>query len=85
MKMDQGVEDFEKVVVASSTDLIAVLDREFTYLAANPAYLAATGKTRDELIGHIALEIFGRDVFEEVVKPTVLNPWRAKKLAIAGG
>jgi hypothetical protein len=62
--MDQGVEDFERVVVASSTDLIAVFDREFTYLA-------ATGETRDELIGHTALEVFGRDVFEEVVKPMV--------------
>ena len=83
--MDQGVEDFERVMVASSTDLIAVLDREFTYLAANPAYLAATGKTRDELIGHTALEVFWARRLRRGGEANGLKSMEAKKFAIAGG
>ncbi|MCP4686714.1 MAG: PAS domain S-box protein, partial [Desulfobacterales bacterium] len=38
-------------IVSSTTDMLALLDAEFVYLAANATYLKAFGKTRDELVG----------------------------------
>jgi len=56
-------------MVASSNDMIALLNRDFTYLATNDAYVSAFGKVKDEVIGHTAGEVFGKEFFESVIKP----------------
>jgi len=56
-------------IVSTSTDMLALLDENFVYLAANAAYFKAFELSHDELIGHTAIELFGEQVFEKVIKP----------------
>jgi len=58
-----------KQIVSNSQDLMALLDRNFSYLAANPAYINAFGKTKKELIGRTAADAFGEEFFETIIKP----------------
>jgi len=56
-------------IVSSSTDMMALLDKNFTYLIANRAYLDAHKKTLEELTGHTPREVFGDVFFNEVIRP----------------
>ncbi|MHC4540730.1 MAG: sensor histidine kinase [Planctomycetota bacterium] len=56
-------------IVSSSTDMMALLDKRFTYVAANASYLETFKKTRGEVIGRTAPEVFGKEFFETVIKP----------------
>ncbi|MFC1888415.1 PAS domain S-box protein [Thermodesulfobacteriota bacterium] len=56
-------------MVASSKDMIALLNTEFTHLATNAAYVSAFGKTKNEVIGRTVDEVFGKEFFESVIKP----------------
>jgi len=56
-------------IVSSSTDMIALLDKQFNYLAANNTYLAAFKLTPDQLIGNTLAEVFGEEFFNSVIKP----------------
>ena len=55
-------------IVSCSTDMLALLDKRFTYIAANQAYLLAFKKSREDLIGHTVSEVFGKEFFEKVIK-----------------
>jgi len=57
-----------KSIVFSSNDMMALINCDMIYLAANDAYLNAFGKARDEVIGHSGFEIFGKRFFETVIK-----------------
>ncbi|HYW80139.1 MAG TPA: PAS domain S-box protein, partial [Thermoguttaceae bacterium] len=56
-------------IVSGSTDMLALVDENYVYLAANGAYLSAFGKTHDELIGHTVADIFGQEVFDATIRP----------------
>ncbi len=56
-------------VVSSSTDMLALVDRDFVYLAANEAYLRAFGKTSNELIGQTVPRTVGQEFFDETIRP----------------
>ncbi|MCP4631280.1 MAG: PAS domain S-box protein, partial [candidate division Zixibacteria bacterium] len=56
-------------IVSSSKDMLALLDRNFVYLATNEAYAKAFGKTHGELIGATVSDIFGDTFFETVIRP----------------
>jgi PAS domain S-box-containing protein len=49
--------------------MLALLDPDFFYLAANQAYLQAFGKTRDDIIGNSVPKIFGDEFFNTIIKP----------------
>ena len=46
-------------ITANSSDMVALLDMDCIYLAVNDAYLRPFGKTRDQVVGHSAAELFG--------------------------
>jgi len=58
-----------EAIVASSSDLLALLDKEYKYLAVNQAYLDAFMVTTEELIGKTPLELFGEEFFNTAIKP----------------
>ncbi len=58
-----------ELIVSNSSDMLALLDKNYVYLAANEGYLKAFGKKRDELLGSTALEVFGEDQFYTSIKP----------------
>ncbi len=56
-------------IVSSSKDMMALLDKNFIYLAANDAYKNAFGMTSDEIVGQSVAEILGQEFFEKGIKP----------------
>ena len=60
-------------IVSTSTDILALLDKNFVYLAVNPAYLEAWEKSRDEMVGRPAIEVVGEEFFETWMKPHALR------------
>ncbi len=58
-----------KDIVASSSDMLALLDTKFIYLAANSAYLNVFHKTEADLVGQSVSKIFGEKFFNDVIRP----------------
>ncbi len=57
------------VIVDSSPDMLALLNKKFVYQAVNESYWQAFGKSRNELIGHTPTEVIGKDIFDSVIRP----------------
>ncbi len=51
-------------MVTSSTDYMALLDRDYIHREVNESYRRAIGRPRAEILGCSAADIFGADVFE---------------------
>ena len=66
-------------IVKSSHDMMALLNKDFVYLYANDAYLKAFGKTRDQLLGQSAPDVFGEVVFKTTIKPYADRCFEGKK------
>lgn len=62
-----------KNIVSSSTDMIALLDKNFIYLMANDTYLSGWGEPPENVIGHHAIKLLGEQLFESVIKPYALK------------
>jgi len=71
-KLQETQRQYEHIV-SSSTDMMALLDKNFTYLACNSAYHEAFGKTSEKLIGFTVEDVFGKEFFEEVIKPNAVR------------
>ncbi len=56
-------------IVSSSTDMMALLNKQFIYISANKAYLEAFKLTPKKLIGKTVAEVFGEEFFNTVIKP----------------
>ena len=56
-------------IVSSTTDMLALLDRDYVYLATNSAYLEAIGKASNEVLGRTASEVFGDEFFDASIRP----------------
>jgi PAS domain S-box-containing protein len=63
-----GLSPFEHMA-QSSGDMLALLDGDYVYLAANTAYLEAFGRTAGDVIGKSAESLFGTEVFNAIVRP----------------
>ncbi len=58
-----------ETIVANSSDMLALLDRNYTYLAVNPAYVRPFGLKAGEMIGNTVAEVFGEEFFTTVMQP----------------
>ncbi|MBT4710279.1 MAG: PAS domain S-box protein [Alphaproteobacteria bacterium] len=58
-----------EVIVANSSDMIALMDRDYKYLAANQAYLRPFGKTKDQVVGFPVKSLLGDKLLHEKIKP----------------
>lgn len=56
-------------IVANTTDMVALVDRGYVYLAVNEAYLWGLDKASDEVLGRTQTEIFGEEFFNAVIRP----------------
>ena len=56
-------------IVSSSGDMLALLDLNYIYRAANDAYARAFKKRKDEIVGNSARELFGEEFFRTVILP----------------
>jgi PAS domain S-box-containing protein len=55
-------------IVATSIDMMALVNREYRYEAANNSYLEAHGLNEEEIVGSTVAEIKGEKVFENTIK-----------------
>ncbi|MDY6989466.1 MAG: PAS domain S-box protein [Thermodesulfobacteriota bacterium] len=58
-------------IVATSRDLMSMVDKDYVYQAANEAHLRAHNKGREEIVGRSVEELFGKSLFEGKVKPNL--------------
>lgn len=69
-KAEEMMHRYEHIVNASS-DFMAIVDNEYTYLTINQRYLDAFMKTRDEAIGHSMIEVIGEENFNQISKQNI--------------
>ena len=65
---EEGLRQYEHIV-SSTTDMLALLDKDYVYLSANAAYVEAFAKASGEVIGRTAPEIFGEKFFNAAIRP----------------
>lgn len=66
-KQEQRLREFERVVEGVQ-EMITVIDREYRYVIANPAFLRYRAMTKEQVIGKRVAEVLDSKVFEESVK-----------------
>jgi PAS domain S-box-containing protein len=59
------------LIVSSSSEMMSLIDKDYHYVNVNQAYLDAYQKKASEVEGKTIAEVFGQQVFEEVIKPNV--------------
>ena len=69
-RAEDQLRQYERVV-GTTSDAIAVVDRQYVYQMVNQAYLHFRQKAEDEIIGHTVAEIMGQELFETVIKAKV--------------
>jgi len=60
-----------ETILATTTDQMSYVDRNYVYQAVNPAYMKNHNKQRNEIIGHSVQELLGEELFESVAKPNL--------------
>ncbi|WP_372794682.1 PAS domain S-box protein [Lutibacter sp.] len=60
-------------MIASSSDMMALLDENFTYILVNESYAKAFGESPKQIIGKNAADILGEDIFIKTIKPNALK------------
>lgn len=58
----------QEIIVASSSDMLALLDAEYTYLDVNPAFLKPLGAAYDDVVGRTVADVLGKKIFSETIK-----------------
>ncbi len=66
-QVEETYKKYEQIL-ASTRDGIALLDRNYRYIAVNPAYEVFSGKKREEIVGLTVAEYLGEKVFKDLVK-----------------
>ena len=57
-----------KKIVDSTKSHMSYIDTNYVYKVVNPMYLIAHNKTTKEIVGHTVLELFGEDIFKNLLK-----------------
>lgn len=67
MELEDYLEKY-KLIVSTSGDFLALIDKNYVYQAINDTYLNYFNKTKDEIVGHCAVELYGKEEFEQNIK-----------------
>jgi len=55
-------------VVEDLQEMILVIDRDYRYLIANPAYLKYRNLERDQIVGHAVRDLLGPELFDGIIQ-----------------
>jgi len=66
-RVEARLREYEKALEGLE-EMIVVVDREYRYVIANRAFLDFRGQQKEQVVGHLASEILGKEVFETIVK-----------------
>ena len=78
-KTQETLELYEKIV-ATTKDLMTIIDCNCVYLAVNDAMLDAYGKKRDEIVGSTVEDLLGTDAFERWAQPNLEKAFSGKEV-----
>ncbi|MEA1946412.1 MAG: sigma 54-interacting transcriptional regulator [Thermodesulfobacteriota bacterium] len=67
LKIEEELRQFEHMVM-SIKNLIALVDQNYYYIYVNEAYCEALQKAPHDIIGHPVANVFGREMFNSVLK-----------------
>ena len=56
-------------IVEATTSAVGLVDRNYVYQYVNDAYCVAFNKDRPEIIGQRVVDLFGKEMFEQTLKP----------------
>lgn len=68
---------YEKIM-STTSDQMAYVDRNYTYLAVNQAYCNMFDKNYDEIVNHTVTDLLGSEYFHKVVKPRIDQVFQGK-------
>jgi two-component system, cell cycle sensor histidine kinase and response regulator CckA len=73
-----GLREYAKVVEGLE-EMILVVDRDYRYVIANPAFLSFRGFSPEQVVGRTVEEILGKDAFVTRVKDKMDEcfPWQS--------
>lgn len=66
-RVEQTLRHYERIV-AATPDAVALLDRNYVYLAVNDEYSKRTGRPREAIVGYTVGEVMGEEIFQTLVK-----------------
>ena len=80
---------YYREIISSSDDLMALIDRNYIYHAANESYCRFFGRTSSEVVKHSVIEVYGEAAFQDGIKENIdasLNgtPVRAERWITSG-
>ncbi|CAD5982684.1 Virulence sensor protein BvgS [Planktothrix tepida] len=67
-RTEEALRRYERIV-AATTDQICLIDRNYTYQLANPAYLNLYHQALEDLMGRPLINLVGQEQFEQMMKP----------------
>lgn len=67
MKTEERLREYERVVEGLE-EMIFVVDRQYRYVLANRAFLTFSGMPAEQVVGHLAAQVVGEDVFVKLIK-----------------
>lgn len=67
-------------IISSSTDMLALVDKSYSYQSANVAYLKTYQVTQHHLTGKTVAELHGTEFFNQVIKPNAERCLAGKKV-----
>jgi PAS domain S-box-containing protein len=59
------------LIVSSSSELMSLISPDYRYINVNQAFLDAYGKTISQVEGHTIAEIFGEEIFQNLMKSKI--------------
>lgn len=65
---EESLQRYERIV-AKTSDCICLLDQNYSYQIANPAYLKLIDKPLERVISHSIIEVLGEEIFNQTLKP----------------
>jgi len=69
-----------KSIVATASDLMSLMDRNYIYKAVNESYTKFYGKRREEIIGHSLKELIGEEEFNNTIKEKIDRCFSGQKV-----
>jgi two-component system cell cycle sensor histidine kinase/response regulator CckA len=79
-KTQETLQLYEKIV-ATTKDLMSIINTEYVYLAVNDALVSAYGKERNEIVGSTVMDLLSRKNFEKWAKPNLQMAFLGNEVA----
>jgi len=65
---EKSLKEYEQIV-ATSRDLMSLIDRQYVYRTVNDAYLQAHQRQRDQIVGKSIADLMSPSIFENTIRP----------------